>query len=143
LVERDVEALSGLEIADYGLKKLRDTIIMQLSAHPDLDTGALICQLNDAGLGFVCEQLFNSSMFRASPFARANAEPDQVRAVWRDLIKAFATDQVRAEFQQANKVTGDISVIDEQRLRAFQRHFLDARIEEDITEQAAPSGHND
>ena len=143
LVERDAEALAALEISDSGLKRLRDSIIMHLSAHPDLDSAALLCQLNSAGLGFVCESLFSSSLFRASPFARADASADQALAVWRDLMNAFAEDQVRAEFQQARNVTDTISLADEQRLRAFQRHFLDARIDDETADQSVPTGQKD
>lgn len=128
LAERDIEALSTLEIADNGLNKLRNAIIMAISGQDDLDSTAMICQLNSAGLGLVCKNIFDTPLFRASPFARADADIHQAQAVWRDLMTAFVADQVRAEFQQAKNITDSISEADEQRLRAFQRHFLDARI---------------
>lgn len=131
LAEHDIEALSGLDIVDSGLNMLRNAIIMQVSAHPGIDSAGLQRLMNNAGLGLVCARLFETPLYRASPFARADADPQQAQAVWRDVMAAFAADQVRAEFLQARNTHDGISVEDEQRLRAFQRHYRDVRMGDD------------
>ena len=86
LAEDHAEALSGLELANPGLSKLRDAILSVQAQDNSLDREGLRTHLTGLGLGKVLDLVERSMTHKCDRFAEPQTERTEVEVGWRHAL---------------------------------------------------------
>ena len=100
LLDEVGEQIAMLEIGDPELHALRQAVLIRLSADPDLDSVRLKSHLQDQGFISSLDRILSDRMYTRVPCARDTADPDDVRASWREQWGRFEQRQATLSHQR-------------------------------------------
>lgn len=93
LLDEVAEQVAMLDITDPELQALLQAVLLRLSSDPDLDSAGLKSQLQDQGFISSLDRILSDRMYTRVPCARDTADPEDVRAGWREQWGRFEQRQ--------------------------------------------------
>lgn len=86
LLADHAEEISGLELANHELDRLRRALIDLVARDPTLDSEGLRCHLSEQGFSAVLSRLLCRRIYKLGPSARPETPLEDAREDWRDIL---------------------------------------------------------
>lgn len=119
LLVDDIETFALLSFSDGGLTGLQRALAGLVTENPDRPAAVLQATLGEYGFQQYLDSVLSEPVYLHATFARPEAEPDQVRTGWQDLLALVGRSQDDERQADLQSIAEDLNEDSLQRLQAL------------------------